>query len=343
MKTQFRLICRNDRGGIFYSLDKLTGERVSLETTDRKEAQRLIDAKNYSLSQPALNLAMAKVYLTAGDPKFLERTWSVVMDEFCKNIKEVSRKRRERALRNPAFDCIRNKKIVETTADDFKAVLNTGGVFINQCLHCLQSLAIGMAWLPWPVIPAKLWPKTKATDRRGITEGEHRQIIEAEQNNTERRLYYELLWETGASQSDAAALTTENINWGERTVSYYRKKTGELAILTIGQRLEGLLKQLSAKGPLFPKISKMLDKDRSAEFHRRCRLLKIEGVSLHSYRYAFAERAKTYGYPERFAQAALGHGSKAVHRAYSRQGIVKAPSLEEFEKKTIPLPQAVNQ
>lgn len=40
-------------------------------------------------------------------------------------------------------------------------------------------------------------------------------------------------------------------------------------------------------------------------------------MSLHSYRYAWAERAKTAGYPERFAQEALGHNSKAVHRAYA--------------------------
>ena len=34
---------------------------------------------------------------------------------------------------------------------------------------------------------------------------------------------------------------------------------------------------------------------------------------------AWAERAKTCGYPERFAQAALGHNSKAVHRAYAKK------------------------
>jgi hypothetical protein len=64
---------------------------------------------------------------------------------------------------------------------------------------------------------------------------------------------------------------------------------------------------------------------------------------LHSYRYAWAERAKTCGYPERFAQEALGHNSKAVHRAYAKKAKVKLPSLEEYEKlhaggKVIPLP-----
>lgn len=36
--------------------------------------------------------------------------------------------------------------------------------------------------------------------------------------------------------------------------------------------------------------------------------------------------------PERFAQEAIGHDSKAVHRAYSRKAKVKLPSLENYEK-----------
>jgi hypothetical protein len=37
--------------------------------------------------------------------------------------------------------------------------------------------------------------------------------------------------------------------------------------------------------------------------------------------------------PERFAQEALGHNSKAVHRAYAKRALVKIPSLEEYEKR----------
>jgi hypothetical protein len=43
------------------------------------------------------------------------------------------------------------------------------------------------------------------------------------------------------------------------------------------------------------------------------------------------------GYPERFAMQALGHSSKAIHRAYSRKAQVKLPPLEEYEKKIVPL------
>jgi hypothetical protein len=46
-----------------------------------------------------------------------------------------------------------------------------------------------------------------------------------------------------------------------------------------------------------------------------------------------AERAKTAGYPERFAQEALGHNSKTVHRSYAKGALVKIPSLEEYEKR----------
>jgi hypothetical protein len=58
-------------------------------------------------------------------------------------------------------------------------------------------------------------------------------------------------------------------------------------------------------------------------------------VSLHSYRYAWAERAKICGYPERFAQEALGHNSKAIHRAYARKAQVRLPSLESYEKQNV--------
>jgi hypothetical protein len=37
-------------------------------------------------------------------------------------------------------------------------------------------------------------------------------------------------------------------------------------------------------------------------------------------------------YPERFAQQALGHNSKAVHHAYSKHAEVTVPSLDDWEK-----------
>jgi hypothetical protein len=58
------------------------------------------------------------------------------------------------------------------------------------------------------------------------------------------------------------------------------------------------------------------------------------GGSLHSYRYAWTERARKSGYPERFAQEAFGHNSKAVHRAYARKAKVIIPTLESYENQS---------
>ncbi len=152
--------------------------------------------------------------------------------------------------------------------------------------------------------------------------------------NEERRLYYELLWEIGASQTDTSLLSSENVDWEHMTLSYQRKKTGQWAYLRIGKRLEELLNLLPKHGPLFPKIRTSTDSARAAEFYRRCRLAGVKGVSLHCYRYAWAERAKACGYPERWAQNALGHNSRAVHEAYASGATAICPPLEEYEKKT---------
>lgn len=71
---------------------------------------------------------------------------------------------------------------------------------------------------------------------------------------------------------------------------------------------------------------------RATEFKQRCDGLKIKGVTLHSYRYAWAERVLKCGFPERLAQQALGHNSKAVHHAYSKRAEVTVPSFDDWEK-----------
>ncbi len=207
---------------------------------------------------------------------------------------------------------------------------------VHTYLHCLQSLALGLNWLPWPILPNKLWPVLRTKPKRGITAAEHQKIVSTE-TNVERRLYYELLWEIGASQTDAASLLAENVEWKNRLLSYQRRKTGVWSYIRIGSRLEGILRRLPEREMLFPSWGRTTANARAAEFRRRCRILKIEGVSLHSYRYAWAERAKTVGYPERFAQEALGHKSKAVHRAYAKNAHVILPSLEEYERGQQPL------
>jgi integrase len=320
------------RGETFYLQDSRTGKQQSLETKDRKAAQRLLEIKRQTAENPGFNQFILKSCLTTQDPLLAKRTWQTVMDQMQTHGKEATRIRCSRAMKSKAFDALRSVRLIETTAVDFLAILQNGKVSVVHYLKRLHNLALGLGWLAFPVLAPRLWPRIQFRSKRGITLAEHQRILAAEKN-PERNLFYQLLWEVGSSQSDTANLTAENVDWQSRTLTYSRMKTGEQAQLTIGNTLAAVLEQLPKAGPLFPKTAAMTDNARSAEFYRRCRILGIEGVSLHSYRYAWAERAKTCGYPERFAQAALGHNSKAVHRAYAKKAFVLIPTLEEYEKK----------
>jgi integrase len=209
------------------------------------------------------------------------------MDQMQTHGKESTKTRCTRAMRSKAFNALREVKLVETTAEDFLNLLSGGKVSAGHYLKRLHNLALGLGWLAFPVLAPRLWPKLHFKSKRGISAAEHQRIL-ASEKNPERNLFYQVLWEIGSSQSDAAMLTADNIDWQTHTLTYYRMKTGEQAQLTISQGMAAILKQLPKTGPLFPKIAATSDNARSAEFYRRCKLLKIAGVSLHSYRYAWA-------------------------------------------------------
>jgi len=78
-------------------------------------------------------------------------------------------------------------------------------------------------------------------------------------------------------------------------VSFNRKKTGTVSVIRFGDELEAILRTLPRSGALFPKLAPMREAHRATEFRRVCRRLEITGITLHSYRYAWAERAKTCG------------------------------------------------
>lgn len=132
------------------------------------------------------------------------------------------------------------------------------------------------------------------------------------------------------------------MDWTNGTISFTRRKTGVPVIVHLGSDALNLLRDLPGEGPLPPYLAQVRAGDRATEFGQRCRQLGIKGVTLHSYRYAWAERAKVAGYPERFAQEALGHNSRAVHQAYAKRALMKIPSRQEYEERSIAQTQPVH-
>lgn len=96
-----------------------------------------------------------------------------------------------------------------------------------------------------------------------------------------------------------------NVQKPQRTISHSRKKLAhheptslKPAVIRFGEEVTALLKRRPGSGPHFPDLCTVRPGDRATELKLRCEGLRIYGVSLHSYRYAWAERALSCGYPE---------------------------------------------
>lgn len=341
MKNRYRLIERRSRKNAFYCVDTQTGRRTSLSSQDRDAAEQIVLAKNQALRQPSLNLHIARAYLAGSDSGVATRTWRGALEEMIRTKSGSTRLRWETAAKDKALQNLLPRVIMETRGEDLLDALHRGTVSTNTHLRKLHNFCLAMTWLPWPLVPKPQWPAVRFREKRAISADEHHRIVERE-GNRERRAFYELCWHLGGAQSDIAALEANSIDWASHVIHYARKKTGSVALVRFGPRVEAILRELPVTGPLFPYLRTVRCGDRATEFGQRCRGLGIQGVTLHSYRYAWAERAKTSGYPERFAQEALGHNSKAVHRAYARKAQVTVPPLEEYEAKqnliTFPVP-----
>lgn len=210
------------------------------------------------------------------------------------------------------------------------------GASTNKWLRIVHNRALDLGWLPMPVMARKAWPPFRTKRMQAIARKQHEKLIETEQD-PEFRHYLEMLWETGGSQTDIARLHRENVDEEGRYLTYSRKKLGDEneeggAAITIGNSLEQLLAKLPKEGLLFPNLAQRNEKVRASRFRKRCDRLGFANISLHSYRYAWAQRAKTAGMPLREAMAHLGHGSKAVHHAYSASAQVITLPLEYYEE-----------
>jgi integrase len=330
MTKRFRLY-RRAKTGRFYIHDSVTGKQDSLHTSDRATAMRLLHSRNEAEQQPAVNLQIARAYLAATDKEIGTRVWQYVMDEMAKLKRGETQRRWAVAIKDKAFNTIRHLPVLETRSEHFLRVLEAGKVSTNVFLRRIHNFALDMNWLPWPVLAKRQWPKVQHKDKRAVTIEEHQAIVAREQN-AERKAFYLLAWHLGASQTDIALLEASNIDWEHNVLSYERKKTHTVALMRFDEDMATVLRLLPSNGPLFPYLRTVRAGDRATEFKQRCEGLGITGISLHSYRYAWAERAKKAGYPERFAQEALGHNSKAVHRAYARKAQVELPALGDYER-----------
>ena len=79
MKSKYTLF---RRGGMFYIAGHAPPASKPVCAPKTKPRPRsLLNARNEAQRQPVLNLHLARAYLTASDPAFVERTWQTVMEQ----------------------------------------------------------------------------------------------------------------------------------------------------------------------------------------------------------------------------------------------------------------------
>jgi len=91
MKNAYRFF--KGKSGYFYIQENSTGRQKSLKTTDRREAEKLLNAANEARQSPDLNLHLGKTYLAHANPDAEKRIWQDGMDELRARNKETTRLR----------------------------------------------------------------------------------------------------------------------------------------------------------------------------------------------------------------------------------------------------------
>lgn len=257
-----------------------------------------------------------------------------MFEQITKAKRGETRDRWERAAKDPAFEKLSELKLSETTAEHFLSALETGTISTNVYLRRAHNFALSVNWLLAPVLPKNQWPAVEYQEKRPITFEEHEKLVSVERN-PEWKAFLQLAWHLGASQSDLANLQAEDIDWTNRLISFHRLKTRhrntKAVMISFGESVAKILETLPKEGALFPMLQRTHEKHRAKDFKERCNRRGVSGVTLHSYRYAWAVRAREAGMPERFAMEMLGHNSSFVHRVYSKKAVARVPSLEELE------------
>jgi len=274
--------------------------------------------------------------------------------------KQSTIKKEKCCWKNACWNGLRHKRVIDTVANDFQEALKNAGVSLVEFGRKFHNYAMNHRLIPYAIMGKEMWPKIDTDPvSRSITEGEHLTIVGYLSNpslkpyndhaNKHQGTMPEMwrdewvnwlwfLWFTGASSADAANMKAECIRWGEGVLEYKRGKwikperhaPVRVAIAKGGQ-FEKLLKRLPAAGNLFPLLSLRRSDERAKTFAGVIGCLGIPKVTIHGYRFAFAERAKEAGMSTEDRMASLGHADYDMHHHYDKNAKVTPASIEVID------------
>jgi len=153
----------------------ITRRQESLGTKDKATAQRVLNARNEADLQPAINRQIAQAYLrAAADPKMITRTWQEVMEAILARHDGETLRRWKTAVKDQAFNAIRKRPLVETTAEELLNVTSEApSAQMSTCGGCTitPSTWIGCSSQQCPSGSGPRWfiGKARPSRRRNIS------------------------------------------------------------------------------------------------------------------------------------------------------------------------------
>ncbi len=361
---------KNSRG-IWTAVDKKTKKQTSLKCKGtREQAEEIADIQfgNTDDSNSMHHMKSAEAHLMKCNPEWVTITWDDVAQRKIKGPRSRvgggkaigTTKVQISSWNNKCWDKLRHKRCIDTVPRDFTDAVSSGRAGVVNFGRQLHSYAMDHRLIPYAIMGSEMWPKYKTGKMsRTITEEEHLKIIKFIQDdklktftqytrrhpNTTRKQWRDewenwlwFLWWTGASNTDAANMKAENIDWKKRVLEYKRQKwvrpekhAPARVAISKGGSLERLLKKLPKKGFLFPLLSRCVGGDRASTVGIFAEWVGIEHVTPHGYRFAFAERAKEMGMSAEDRMTTLGHKEFLQTSHYDQEAQVIPASIEIIE------------
>jgi hypothetical protein len=147
MENRYRVYCREN--GIYYIEDVVTNQQESLRTRDKKKAPALLIARNQAVAQPALNVTMAKAYLSGRSPELATRNWNDVFVEMTTAYDGSTKKRFASFVRSAPIQHLKRVQFIETEASHFLNALRHPRAGIHGSLRVTPAMEAGVADHVW--------------------------------------------------------------------------------------------------------------------------------------------------------------------------------------------------
>jgi len=121
MENRYRVYVREN--GIYDIEDVVTKQQESLHTRDKKKALALLVARNQAVAQPALNVTMAKAYLSGRSPELSTRNWNDVFEEMTLGYDGSTKKRFASFIKSAPVQPLKRVPLIETDASHWRRVV----------------------------------------------------------------------------------------------------------------------------------------------------------------------------------------------------------------------------